>query len=283
MLALFIVVPVSFAEDAPPPSREEVQQKLRLVKMLLAQSPVLERAARNDVAPVKRPAEVAHTLYTRASDAFDADNLVWASAFLDEALSLMEDAARLAADPQQVEMGERARYAELLDDVRAFQATYADARKGVGEKEGREYDKQVAPVGNLIEQAQAMVRDARYTDASAKLEEVHAIYIAVLNKLFGSTALVYDNKFKSVAEEFDYELARYRGYEELVPIARVKLKPDPSMLQLSERFAEESRVMCDAAQQQAAQGEHQAAIVAMRNATKRLQMALKTIGLETPE
>lgn len=282
VLALSVAMQ-AFAEDVAPPSREEVQQKLQLVKMLLAKSPVLERAARSDNAQIKQPAEVARTLYARASDAFGAGNLVWAGAFLDEAISLMEDAARLAEDPLQVETGERARYAELLDDVRAFQATYSDARKGLSAKDVREYDLQVEPTRGMIEQAQAMVRDGRYKDACEQLEKVHAVYIAALNKLFGSAALVYDTKFKSAAEEFDYELARYRGYEELLPIARAQLKPDPGTLQLSERFVQESREARDKAQKEAIRGDHQAAIVILQGATKRLQTALRTIGLETPE
>lgn len=280
---LLFVATSAFAEDAAPPSREEVQQKMQMVKMLLAQSPVLERAARSGNTPVKQPAEVARTLYTRASDAFGAGNLVWASAFLDEAISLMEDAARLAEDPEQVETGERARYAELLDDVRAFQATYSDARKGLSAKEGNAYDQQVEPTRGLIEQAQAMVRDGRYKDACEQLEKVHAVYIAALNKLYGATALEYDMKFKSAAEEFDYELARYRGYEELLPIARAQLRPDPGTLQLSDRFAEESRVARDNAQKEAAHGDYKLAIGILQGATKRLQTALRTIGLETPE
>lgn len=282
LLVLFIAMPV-FAQDVASPSREEVQQKMQMVKMLLANSPVLERAARSGNAPVKQPAEVARTLYSRASDAFAENNLVWASAFLDEAISLMEDAARLAEDPDQVETGERARYAELLDDVRAFQATYQDARKGIPAKDAREYDQQVDSTRTMVERAQAMVRDGRYKEACGQLEEVHGIYISALNKLYGSTALVYDAKFKSAPEEFAYELARYRGYEELLPIARVQLHPDPGTLQLSERYVQESRAGLDNAQKQAAGGDHQAAIITLQGATKRLQTALRTIGLETPE
>lgn len=282
LLGLLMVMP-AIAQEAAPPSREEVQQKMQMVKMLLAKSPVLERAARSGNAPVKQPAEVARTLYTRASDAFAENNLVWASAFLDEAISLMEDAARLAEDPDQVETGERARYAELLDDVRAFQATYLDAHKGLSAKDAREYDQQVGTTQGMIERAQGMVRDGRYKEACGQLEEVHAVYIAALNKLYGSAALVYDAKFRSPVEEYDYELARYRSYEELVPIARAQLKPDPGTLQLSERYVQESRAARDNAQKQAAGGDHQAAIVTLQGATKRLQTALRTIGLETPE
>ncbi len=283
LLALFAASP-ALAEDAvAQPPRAEVQQKLQLVKMLVANSPIMERAARSDDVQVKQPAELARTLYTRANDAFIAGNLVWANAFLDEALSLLEDTARLASDPLQVETRQRARYAELLEDVRAFQATYQDVRKGMSAKEVKPYDAEIERTRDLINRAQTRVRDGQYPEASELLEKVHAVYISVLNELLASTAFVYDTKFKSPAEEYEYELARYHSYEELIPIARAQFKPDQDTLKLSERFVQDARTARGIAEKQAAGGDHPAAIGTLHEATKRLQTALRTIGLEVPE
>lgn len=62
---------------------------------------------------------------------------------------------------------------------------------------------------------------------------------------------MYDLKSKSPAEEFDYEMARYLSYEELVPIAYAELKPGEDSIKLSERYVQESREMRDRAKQQA--------------------------------
>jgi hypothetical protein len=66
-----------------------------------------------------------------------------------------------------------------------------------------------------------------------------------------SESLMYDLKSKSPAEEFDYEMARYLSYEELVPIAYAELKPGEDSIKLSERYVQESREMRDRAKQQA--------------------------------
>lgn len=283
LLVLFASSPVLAENDVPQPPREEVLQKLQLVKMLLANSPLAERAAHSDNDQVKQPMELARTHYTRANDAFIAGNMIWANAFLDEALSLMEDAARLATDPLQVETKQRVRYAELLDDVRAFDATYQDVRKGMPPKEVKNYDAKIELTRALIHRAQTLMRDSQYPEASELLEKVHAIYISVLNELLASTAFVYDTNFKSPVEEFEYELARYRSYEELVPIARAQFKPDENTLKLSERFVQEGHAALGTAEKQAAAGDHPAAITTLQEATKRLQTALRTIGLEVPE
>jgi hypothetical protein len=283
LLALFASSPALAENDVPQPPREEVLQKLQLVKMLLTKSPLAERAASNNDGQIKQPMELARTHYTRANDAFIAGNMIWANAFLDEALSLMEDAARLSSDPLQVETKQRARYAELLEDVRAFDATYQDVRKGIPPKDGKKYDAELEPTRNLIHRAQKLVRDGQYPEGSELLEKVHAIYISVLNELLASTAFVYDTNFKSPVEEFEYELARYHSYEELIPIARAQFKPDENTLKLSERYVQDGHTALGTAEKQAAGGDHPSAIKTLQEATKRLQTALRTIGLEVPE
>ena len=281
LLVLFSA-PTAFAEEeiAVIHTREEVQQELQLVKMMLDNSPL---AKHNEDNQVKQLMDLVRALYTKGNDAFIAGNLVWADAFLDEALSLLEDAARLASDPQQVETKQRSRYAELLDDVRAFQATYQEVRMGLSAKEVKQFDAQIERTRELINHAQALVRDRQYLEAAEFLEKVHAIYISVLNKLLASTSFVYEAKFKSAAEEYEYELARYRSYQELIPIARTQFKPDEGTLKLSERYVQDGRASQGAAEKQAASGDHITAIKTLQEATQRLQTALRTIGLEVPE
>lgn len=282
-LALFASVPVLADDVIVQPSREEIIQELQLVKMLLAQSPLAERTFSNKDDQIKQPMELARTLYNRANEAFNAGNMVWAGAFLDEALSVMEDAARLSSDPLLAETKQRERYAELMEDVRAFDATYQDVRKGMPPKDAKKYDAEIEPTRNLIHRAQTLVRDGQYPEGSELLEKVHAIYISVLNGLLSSTAFVYDTNFKTPAEEFEFEMARYRSYEELIPIARAQFKPDENTLKLSERYAQDALAAHSAAEKQASGGNHTAAIKTLQDATKHLQTALRTIGLEVPE
>lgn len=281
LLALFAASPaLAEGDDHAPPSREEVQQELYLVKMLITNSPL---AARSGEVQIKQTLELARTLYTRGNDAFIAGNMVWADAFLDEALSLLEDAARLTSDPLQTETRQRERYAELLDDVRAFEATYQDLRSGLPAKDVKLHDSKIERTRDMVYRAQVMVRDGLYQEASELLGRVHEVYISVLNELLASTALIYDTKFKTPIEEYEYELARYRSYEELIPIALDQFKPDEYTLKLSDRFVQDGRAALGIAEKQAAGGDHAAAISTLQDATKRLQTALRTIGLEVPQ
>lgn len=263
------------------PSLETVQQKLQLVKTLLAKSPALQRAARSDDATVKQQAATARTLYAKANDALNAGNTARADELIDEALQLIENATRRAPDPLQTEREQRTRYSELLEGVHNLLATYHDLRLRLSPKATSAPEPERIP--GLIDQAQTLAQERHYREAGELLKSAHAAIITALNKLLKSTTLMYDLKFKSPAEEFDYEMARYLSYEELVPIAYAELKPGEDSIKLSERYVQESRELRDRARQQAASGDLQSAIGTLLEAVKHVQAALRMVGLVLPE
>lgn len=264
-------------------SPEMVGQKLQLVKTLLTKSPALERAARSDDATVRRQTEAAHALYDKANDALGAGNTARADELLDEALQVIENATRQAPDPLQVEKEQQRRYAELLEGVHNLLATYHDLRLRLSPKAASAPEPESGRVPGLVEQAKTLAHDRHYREAGELLKSAHEAVITSLNKLLESTSLMYDLKFKSPAEEFDYEMARYLSYEELVPIAYAELKPGADSIKLSERYVRESREMRDRAKQQAASGDLQAAIGTLLEAVRRVQAALRMVGLVLPE
>jgi len=273
----------ALADDVVQPSREVILQELKLVKMLLEKSPLSGRTAQNEKEQLIQPMELARTLYDRANDAFNAGNMILADSFLGEALSVIEDAVHLSSDPLQVETKQREQYAELLEDVRSFDATYQDVRKGMPLKDAKKYDARIEPTYSLLQNAQTLVSDGQYPEGSVLLKKVHAIYISVLNELLASTAFVYDHQFNTPAEEFEYEMARYHSYEELMPIARKQFKPDENTLKLTGRFVQDALKAHGGAEKQAAGGNHTAAIKTLQEATKLLQTALSTLGLDAFE
>jgi len=282
-LALVAAKPALADYFGVEPSREEIQQEMKLVKMLLDNSPLSGRTAQNEQEHLIQPMELARTLYDKAVDAYNGGNMVWADVFLGEALSVIEDAVHLSSDPLQLEMKQRQQYAEQMDDVRAFDATYQDVRKGLPAKEATKYDAAIEPTYGLINRAQKLVADGKYIEGSELLRKVHAIYVSVLNELLASKAFVYDHVFSTPAEEFEYEMSRYHSYEELIPLAVEQLKPDANLVKLSDRFVQDALKAHVAGEKQAAGGDHTAAIKTLQEATKRLQSALRTLGLDAPE
>lgn len=264
-------------------SLETVQQKLQLVKSLLAKSPALERAARSGDATVRQQVATARSLFTKANDTLGTGDAAQADELLDEALQLIETATRQALDPLQAKKKQQTRYTELLEGVHSLRATYQDLSMRLSPKKAFTPAIEAARVSALIDQAQTLAHGGHYPEAGDLLKNAHELLITALNRLLKSTTLMYDLKFKSLAEEFEYEMARYHSYEELVPIAYAELKPDENSIKLSERFVQESREMRDHAKQQAASGDLPSAIGTMLEAVKHVQAALRLVGLVLSE
>lgn len=266
-------------------SREMIQQKLQLVKMLLAQATAIERAASSDDPAIMQQSAEVLALYAKANSAFNEGDMAEAEKLLDEVLRLITDISRLAPDPVKVEAEQRARYAELLENVRGIQVTYHVMRNDMSSN-----DKQLPIVianlernRSLIDQAQALEQDKRYKEAIELLDKGYTAGVSDLNMLMGSVVKSYELKFNSPVEEFAHEVTRYHSYEELIPIAYAELKPSEGSVKLSESYVQESRNGRDTALKQAAGGDHQTAIGTLQEATKRLQAALRTLGLTVPE
>lgn len=266
-------------------SREMIQQKLQLVKMLLAQATAIERAASSDDPAIMQQSAEVLALYAKANSAFNEGDMAEAEKLLDEVLRLITDISRLAPDPVKVEAEQRARYDELLENVRGIQVTYHVMRNDMSSN-----DKQLPIVianlernRSLIDQAQALEQDKRYKEAIELLDKGYTAGVSDLNMLMGSAVKSYELKFNSPVEEFAHEVTRYHSYEELIPIAYAELKPSEGSVKLSESYVQESRNGRDTALKQAAGGDHQTAIGTLQEATKRLQTALRTLGLTVPE
>lgn len=260
-------------------SKAMVQQKLQLVKMMLSTSSAMERAGRSEDESIRKQVAAALAQYASANDAFKADNFAQAETFADESLRLIEEISRMVPDPKQVAASQRKHYEQHLTELRNAEATYQDLRQRLGKEVKRGAPEYLAGIQKLKEKAQELAHDGMYDEASELLRDGHAQVITELNKILGSNALMYDIKFKNDLEEYEYELARYHSYEELAPIAYVELKPDEFTIKLSERYVQESRLMRDTAKEQAVKGDYRAAINTLLDAIKRMQTALRVLGL----
>lgn len=265
-------------------SRSMISQKLQLVKMLLETSQALERAAASDDEKIKQKVVIAKNRFNSATDMFDKDNLAEAEENADEALRLIEEISQTIPDQQQVRIEQKMRYEESVKSLRNAEATLQDLSSRLQPNEKSSELKGITEfTRKQKEKAAGLASEDRFPDAIELLKSAHERVISALNKLLGSTALLYDLKFKSIVEEYDYELARYHSFEELAPIAYVELRPDKDTIMLSERYVQESRTMRDAAMQQAAKGDHRAAINTLLDAIKNMQTALRVVGLVLQE
>ena len=97
--------------------------------------------------------------------------------------------------------------------------------------------------------------------------------------MLDSKTLVYDLNFETAADEYEYEVKRFVGYEELIPIAIEAKKPAAGAVKLMESFLNKARKRRDEAQSKADSGDYSTAISMMLQATKTVRRALRMVGV----
>lgn len=263
-------------------SRSMVLQKIQLVKMMMSSTSSIERAAQSGDAALNKQVGEVQALYIGANNALNSGDILKADKLADEALNAIEGISRQAPDAKKLEEKQRKSYQEALGDLDSAEATYFDLRERVAANK-KVSSHALDAAKKKKTKAESLAGKGKYQAATELLKEAHAEVIEALNKLLGSKALSYEVTFKNDIEEYDYELASYNSFEELVPIAYIELKPDKYTIALSDRYVEKSRDLSEKAKALAAKGEHRAAIDTLLDAVKGIKTALRLVGLVLQE
>jgi hypothetical protein len=265
-------VPLAASGEAGGGAQATLESKLRLVKLLLAQSPAVQRIPHSDSAPAKAKLAAARKLYERAqAEPAPAAALP----LLDEALRDIVAASRLVPDAQQAAAQEQRRNGELRAAILTFQTLQRDAAAGAPPESAR--------LDALVARADALIASGDARGANALLTQAYQTVVSGLNRMLAARTIVYDLKFASPDEEFRHELARNRAYDELVPIALAQVQLPQETVALAQNYARQGRGAREAAQQQAGGGDARAAVKTMQDATAHLQRALRIAGVVVPQ
>jgi hypothetical protein len=206
-----------------------------------------------------------------------------ADGHLNDALRLMSTASQSVPDPQQTLAEQRAEYADLVRKIESFQQSLQQFRLQFKHKAEADVAPDIERIRTMVKAATALENAGDLPGANKILVEAHTISVATLNKLVSGETLIYDLRFSSAADEFRYELARHRSYEELIPIAVNTLHPTGEANRLIDRYFEQSERLKVQAEEDAARGEHKNALIVMRTAIDYLQKALQSVGIVVPQ
>lgn len=262
-----------------------LESKTRLLKLLLAQSPAVQRIPQSGNAQARKKLADAQELVAKADGEATAGHTEAAVRMLDESLRDIVAATRMVPDAGQLAAQERSRYAALSESTRAFLVLYRStaARMAAGKVQAQGSAPDIGRAAGLIEKAEALAANGNHKDANAALNEAYRIAVSSLNRLLMAETIVYGLKFDSPAEEFQHELARNRSYEELIPIALAQLNTPRDTALLSERYTRQGKDLRDSAQKQAAAGDYPAALKTIQDATAQLQHSLRIVGIIVPQ
>jgi hypothetical protein len=275
--------------DAKAASRALVlTHKLRLTQQQLVQSPSVKRILQSDNALAQAALTQAQQLYDQAAIEAAAGNIDAGTLMVDESLRLIVTAARMAPDTQLLAAQERQHNTELREAIRTFHLLHKNFsnRLAAINAPAPEVDSDIERLDAMTRQADALIGSGQQHEAHVLLNSAHLIVVSTLNKMLMSQTIVYDLKFDSPADEFQHELAKNVGLEELVPLAMQQVKVTREAADLAERYVQHGRSLRTTAQQQLQSGDYSAALKSIQEASVLLQHSLRIAGVavsQSPE
>lgn len=278
--------PSDGAVDAQAPVTQQsiLENKTRLVGVLLTQSPAVQRIPSSGNAQAQKQLADARALYDQAAREAQGGQIGAAVRMLDQALLGIVSAARLVPDPARELAQERSRYGTLTEATRVYINLYENLLSRMNDRKV-----QAAPGAPDSKQIRAQLTDAaafaagsQYAKANGVLQGAYDSVVAALSRTLMAETIVYDQTFDSPEAEYRHELARNRSYEDLVPLALAQLNPAPETARMSQRYAQQGRALRESAQKQAASGDYPAALKILHEATATLQRSLRVAGVVVP-
>ncbi len=251
---------------------QKVNQKIAYVKMLL------QFKGKN--LPPAQLQQIKDKL-AEAEKQQKSGNITAAMAYANEANAHFN--AKVAdSGPTKEELEEaKEEFNDQLITLEAFidshKATYDDLKKRDKSKLV-DYDHDV--IGAMISDAQKSAKKNDYKRAGKLVKQAERIVTKALNDMYaGQTAVVYDLNFETPQEEFDYEVKRYLGYEELIPVAIEVKKPKESSIKLMQTYVDKGRFFKEKAEESAKAGRWDEALVVIKDATNEVRRGLRLLGV----
>jgi len=134
-------------------------------------------------------------------------------------------------------------------------------------------------VEKLITEANALSLKKQYEPAKRRIKKAERVVTQALNDMLNSTTIVYDLNFETPADEYAYEVKKYEGYLELIPVAIEVKKPRQSSIQLMETYVKKGAFYKEKADEAAQAERWEEAMVVIRDATIEVRRGLRLLGV----
>lgn len=276
--ALMLGFPAAQAADNDPVLHQQLEQKIRLTASLMADSPTAQRIGSSGNAEALGHLNEGRLHHALAVDLLAKGDQAGARRAVDDALKHLGMARRMVPDAQARQTLMRQRNEQLLGSVERLLESWRARSAGQPGEDGAEMASAMGLVGNARGQAQA----GRWEEANQLLAQAERVVLNGMNRSLHATTLDYTVRPTSAAEAFQLELARHKGFVDLLPLAVRDLKPNAEAVSLIDRYTETSNTLQAQAVLQSQAGKPEEALPLIRNATLYIQRALLAAGLVSP-
>lgn len=249
-----------------------LQQKLALVERLIAALPAADGHGHLDEAR-------GHLARARVHQA--RGDHAGADAELDQAMRHLAKARR--AGPDGGQRDERDAFSRIALGMESLLEAYRQSVERIDRQDPRRASAQTHfdQVVLMMEQARRLAAE-QVRAATSMLQAAQKTLLQGYDSVIGGDTVVYAQHFATPAEEYRYELARNRSYQDLIPVAQAELRPGADALRAMDELVAANRVQLGLAERRAAERDYPAAVASLRTGTQALQRALLQAGLALP-
>lgn len=218
------------------------------------------------------------SLFLEAQTAITEGNDDKASKLAKEGFSRLTNAIRaLPNDDEEISRQKRI-YDMLSLSARKLVFAEEDRRSAFAEETNTQgYDQ--AHVEQLIDSAEAEAKTGAYESASNKLRQVVDLVTSSIRGVMNNRTVVVELDISTPQKEYFYEIRRYQGYEELIPIAIDVKKPNAMVIEMMLKAQKKSQWMADQAREKVIEEDYPMAIRMMMDATMVIKSALRLVGV----
>ncbi len=262
-----------------PVSVGDVKEKIAFVKMMVTgqASQKVKHSSDSSAKGLLRKASAEIAVSEAVLEAGDTNAALKAA---NTALD-MANAAIKMVPAQNSSVDHLAKYASLFESFKIYKESYEQQYMQIKKNSDESLDAQLDPnaIQKMNDDAVDLSSKGQYAQANELLVQAQEMLIVALTSAYEGKELVYDKNFESPVAEFQYELARFKNYEHLVPIAIEKRRPSASAIDFMNRYLEKGQKIAAEAQELAKTGDYDTAVLGLQEATKQIQKALVAAGV----
>ena len=275
IVPLFLLLAASLAgaqEGTPDEQRRLVEQKMRLVEML-----VNVQAAKSGTAVATDRLEKGRKALSLAREAVSENRFDAAEQILDEALRSSSSGSRGVPQSTLSEDALRNAYQNLIEQVATYRASVEDV--ATDPKIGSAARVLLTRIDGKSAEARQHATAGRFEQANRLLGEAYQLAVSELSRLRSGDEIVHSLNFASPVEEYAYEIKRFESNQILVNMMIGEGKAEGEKRSMIDGFLAEARRLRGEADERSKTGRHKDAVNLMENASGQLNRALQLMGV----
>ncbi|MEW5757064.1 MAG: hypothetical protein AB1810_12230 [Pseudomonadota bacterium] len=262
-----------------PAGADDLEKRLNFAKMLFM-GKTGRRVAESTDADVLALFEEAKLKLAQAERLLAGSDTAGAQAAIADTMRLF-NAAAAQVPSEDLKVQAKAEYPKLLEKIAvakdAHQRNFERRVAAAGMAAGVMYDEEL--VDDLLAEALVQAATDDFLAANKTLTAALRQVQAATREMLNHQTIVYELNIDTPEGEYQYELNRYLGYEELIPVAIEKYQPNVGQRLLVHRTVEKAQWMAGQSREAAQRKEFPVAIRMMQEATTEIRKALKLMGV----